>query len=79
MKHPGENIRKQLDIHEMTQVDLAERMGVTYQRVNEILNGKRGISADTALRLEEVFPGTAAGAWMRIQADYDLHRARIAE
>ena len=58
----------------MGQVEAARRLGVSLNRLNEIVLGKRGITADTALRLAELL-NTSAQLWMRLQADWDLHQA----
>jgi len=55
------------------QADAARRLGVSLNRLNEIILGKRGISADTALRLARLL-NTSPQFWMRLQADWDLHR-----
>ena len=56
------------------QVDAARRLGISLNRLNEIVLGKRGITADTALRLARLLK-TSPQFWMRLQADWDLHRA----
>ena len=56
------------------QVDAAHRLGISLNRLNEIVLGKRGISADTALRLGRLLK-TSPQFWMRLQADWDLHEA----
>jgi antitoxin HigA-1 len=56
------------------QVDAARRLGISLNRLNEIVLGKRGITADTALRLSR-FLKTSPQLWMRLQADWDLHQA----
>jgi addiction module HigA family antidote len=56
------------------QVKAAEKLGVSLNRLNEIVLGKRGITADTALRLAK-FLKTSPQLWMRLQADWDLHQA----
>jgi antitoxin HigA-1 len=56
------------------QVAAARRLGISLNRLNEIVLGKRAITADTALRLGR-FLKTSAQLWMRLQADWDLHRA----
>ena len=56
------------------QVEAARRLGISLNRLNEIVLGKRAITADTALRLGR-FLKTSAQLWMRLQADWDLHRA----
>jgi addiction module HigA family antidote len=58
----------------MTQGELARRLGISRRRLNELLNGRRGISADTALRLAMYF-GTDPWLWSSWQASFDLHQA----
>ena len=75
--HPGEilleEFMKPLGI---SQYRLAKDLGVPAMRVNKIVHEKRGISADTALRLSRYF-GTSAEFWMNIQSHYDVEMARI--
>jgi len=56
------------------QLETARRLGISLNRLNEIVLGKRGITADTALRLAR-FLKTSPQLWMRLQADWDLHQA----
>ena len=56
------------------QVEAARRLRISLNRLNEIVLGKRGISADTALRLGRLLK-TSPQFWMRLQADWDLHQA----
>jgi addiction module HigA family antidote len=63
---------------EITQRELANGIRVPYQRVNELINGKRGITPSTALRLAKFF-GTTPGFWMNLQLRWDLYRTQIAE
>jgi addiction module HigA family antidote len=56
------------------QVEAARQLGISLNRLNEIVLGKRGISADTALRLGRLLK-TSPQFWMRLQADWDLHEA----
>ena len=56
------------------QLETAKRLGVSLNRLNEIVLGKRGITADTALRLARLLK-TSPQLWMRLQADWDLHEA----
>ena len=56
------------------QVEAARRLGISLNRLNEIVLGKRGISADTALRLGRMLK-TSPQFWMRLQADWDLQQA----
>lgn len=76
--HPGEvlleEFLKPLDI---SQNRLARAMGVPPRRINEIVHGKRAVSADTAIRLSRAL-GTSEQFWMGLQADYDLEKARKA-
>jgi antitoxin HigA-1 len=58
----------------ITQHKLAVSIGVPPRRINEIVHGKRGITADTALRLAKYF-GTSAEFWINLQSHYDLDRA----
>ena len=77
--HPGEMLREEfLMPMGITQRELADGIGVPYQRINEMINGKRGVTPSTALRLEKYF-GTTAGFWMNLQLRWDLYRAQKAE
>jgi addiction module HigA family antidote len=58
----------------MTQVEAARELGMSANRLNELVLGKRGVTADTALRLARRFQ-TTPQFWMHLQADWDLHRA----
>lgn len=62
----------------ISQTEAARGMGVSLNRVSEIVLGKRAITADTALRLGRFFK-TSPQLWMRLQADWDLHRAILKE
>jgi addiction module HigA family antidote len=59
----------------LTQRDLADGVHVPYQRVNELVNGRRGITPGTALRLGKFF-GMSAGFWMNLQIRWDLYHAQ---
>lgn len=77
--HPGEMLLEEfLNPMGLTQRELADAIGVPYQRVNEIVNGRRGITPSTALRLAQFF-GTSTGFWMNGQMRWDLYHARVAE
>ncbi len=73
--HPGEilleDFMKPLGL---SQYRLAMDIGVTPIRISQIVNGKRAITVDTALRLGRYF-GTSAAVWLRLQVRYDLERA----
>jgi len=76
--HPGEILLEEfLKPMELSQNALARTIGVPPRRINEIVLGKRGITADTAIRLAKHF-GTSEQFWMGLQADYDLEQARKA-
>lgn len=73
--HPGEMLRKEfLEPLGMTQTELAGRIGVSWPRVNELVNGKRGVTPDTALRLSRLF-GTSVEFWLDGQRNWDLWHA----
>ena len=75
--HPGEILSEEfLKPMSLSQNRLALALGVPARRINEIVLEKRGISADTALRLSAYF-GNSADFWLGIQMDYDLDTARI--
>lgn len=62
----------------ITQRELANAINVPYQRVNEIINGRRGITPSTALRLSKVF-GVSPDFWMNIQLRWDIYFAKQSE
>lgn len=74
--HPGEVVLQEFLVPmELSQNALARAIGVPPRRVNEIVLGKRSITADTALRLAKAL-GTTEGFWLGLQADYDIEEAR---
>jgi antitoxin HigA-1 len=76
--HPGEILLEEFLLPmNVSQNSLARATGVPPRRINEIVLGKRGVTADTALRLAVAF-GTSEGFWLGLQADYDLEEAREA-
>lgn len=77
--HPGEMLLEEfLKPMALTQRQLADAINVPYQRVNEIVRGKRGVTPSTALRLSKFF-GTSADFWMNLQLRWDLFRAQQTE
>ena len=62
----------------ISQRDLANAIHLPYQRVNELVNQKRGVTPSTALRLAKFF-GMSADFWLNLQVRWDLYRARSAE
>src|SRR5215510_7933965 len=76
--HPGEILLEDfLKPMQLSQYYLAQAIGVPPRRINEIVHGKRGITADTALRLGRFF-GMEAQFWMNLQTRYDLETTREA-
>ena len=72
---PGEILLEEyLKPHGLGQLEAAQRLGISLNRLNEIVLAKRGITADTALRLAKLLK-TSPQLWMRLQADWDLHQA----
>jgi addiction module HigA family antidote len=76
--HPGETILEDvLKPLDMSVNQLAKHLGVTATRLNDIVRGRRGITADTALRLSQ-YLGTSAEFWLGLQLEYDLRITRQA-
>ncbi|MBI5814866.1 MAG: HigA family addiction module antidote protein [Nitrospinae bacterium] len=75
VEHPGIILREEyLEPLGITQTQLARETGISYLRVNELVNGKRGITPDTAMRLAR-YLGTSAQYWMNWQSAFDLQKA----
>ena len=73
--HPGEMLQEEfLKPLGISQVQLAKLIGVSYPRVNELIHGKRGMTPDTALRLERLL-GMEAHFWLNLQLVWDLYHA----
>lgn len=73
--HPGEMLLEEfLKPLNISQTDFAHRIGVSYPRLNEIVNGKRGVTPDTALRLAQVL-NMPADFWLTLQQNWDLWHA----
>jgi addiction module HigA family antidote len=73
--HPGEILLEDfLMPHDMSQTDLARRLGISFPRVNEIINGRRGVTPDTAIRLARLL-GTTPEFWLNGQLEWDLWHA----
>ena len=69
--HPGRILKREMKTRELSANKLALALRVPSGRITQILNGKRGISAETALRLSRYF-GNSAQFWMNLQSRYDL-------
>ena len=77
--HPGEMLLEEfLKPMGLTQRELAEAIHVPYQRINEIVNARRGITPSTALRLARFF-GSSEGFWMNLQLRWELYHAQREE
>ncbi len=77
--HPGEMLLEEfLKPMGISQLQLAREIKVPYQRVNELVNRRRGITPATALRLSRLF-GNTADFWMNLQLRWDLYRAQTKE
>ena len=77
--HPGEMLLEEFLIPmNLTQRDLADAIHVPYQRINEIVNGRRGVTPSTALRLSKFF-GMSADFWLNLQLRWDLFQAQQSE
>ncbi len=72
--HPGETLRDDLDALAMSAAELARRIDVPTNRITEILNGRRAVTGDTALRLGRFF-GTSGEFWLNLQKLYELRLA----
>jgi addiction module HigA family antidote len=73
--HPGEHLAEELKELNMSAAELARQLDVPTNRVTEILNGRRAITGDTALRLAHFF-GTTAEFWLNLQSLYELRIAQ---
>ena len=74
--HPGEVLLEEfLKPLGLSQMDLQKHTGWTYAKINEIVNGKRGISAKTALAFSDIFK-TSPEFWLNLQANYDIYNAK---
>jgi HTH-type transcriptional regulator / antitoxin HigA len=74
---PGEYLQEEIEARKLSQKELARRMGRPLNAINEIINGKKAITAETALQLEEVMPEIPARFWLNLETDFQLTRALI--
>jgi len=74
---PGEYLAEEIGARSITQKELAKRMRRPLNAINEIINGKKAITAETALQLEAVMPEIPARFWLNLETDYQLTRALI--
>lgn len=73
--HPGEMLKDELQARGLSQRKFVGIIGMPYTAFNEIINGKRSITTDTALKIEAA-TGIAADLWLGLQADYNMQTAR---
>ncbi|MTW19835.1 HigA family addiction module antitoxin [Allochromatium palmeri] len=77
--HPGEMLKEEfLEPMQISQRDLANAIHVPYQKINELVNRKRGVTPSIALRLAKFF-GVSADFWLNLQVRWDLYRAQSLE
>lgn len=74
--HPGEILREELETLGLSANMLSKRLGVPVNRITAILQGRRSVTANTALRLARFF-GTSPQVWMNLQKTYELRREEI--
>ncbi len=76
---PGEYLAEEIAARGLSQKELARCMGRPLNALNEIINGKKAITAETALQLEEVMPEIPARFWLNLEIDYRLNKALISK
>jgi HTH-type transcriptional regulator / antitoxin HigA len=76
---PGEYLLEEIEARRISQKELARRMGRPLNTINEIINGKKSITAATALQLEAVMPEIPARFWLNLETDFQLTNALIAK
>jgi len=74
---PGEYLEEEIEARGISQKELARRMGRPLNAINEIINGKKSVTAETALQLEEVMPEIPARFWLNMETDYQLTKALV--
>ncbi len=76
---PGEYLAEEIEARGISQKELARRMRRPLNAINEIINGKKAITAETALQLEEAMPQIPARFWLNLETDYQLTKALISK
>ncbi|MCH8226293.1 MAG: HigA family addiction module antidote protein [Chloroflexi bacterium] len=74
---PGEYLAEEIEARKLSQKELARLMGRPANTINEIINGKKAITAETALQLEAVMQEIPARFWLNLETDYQLTKALI--
>lgn len=69
---PGKYLKEELVARNISQEEIARRLGMPLNTINEIIKGKKTITAETALQLEEVMPALPARFWLYLQSDFEL-------
>jgi HTH-type transcriptional regulator/antitoxin HigA len=75
--YPGEYLAEEIEARGISQKELAKRMGRPINTINEIINGKKAITAETAVQLEGVMPEIPARFWLNLETDYQLTKVLI--
>jgi addiction module HigA family antidote len=76
--HPGKYLKDELVAQHLSHTEFARRMGMSLNAINQIINGKKAITAETALKLEEVLPIFRAEDWLNIQSTFQIAEALAA-
>src|SRR5262245_25044779 len=76
--HPGMLLEQELEFHHLSQADFARRIARTPKLVSEIISGKNPVEPETAIQFERVL-GIGADVWLRMEAQYQLYKARTVE
>ena len=74
---PGEYLAEEIAVRGLSQKELAKRMERPVNAINEIINGKKAITAETALQFESVMPEIPARFWLNLETDYQLTKALL--
>jgi HTH-type transcriptional regulator/antitoxin HigA len=74
---PGEYLAEEIKARGISQTELAKRMGRPLNAINEIINGKKAITAETALQLEGAMPEIPARFWLNLETDYQLTKVLL--
>jgi len=74
---PGEYLAEEIEVRGISQRELAKRMQRPVISINEIINGKKSVTAETALQLEAVMPEIPARFWLNLETDYQLTKALV--
>ena len=73
--HPGEVLKEEIECRGISQKELSRQTGIPYTALNEVLNGKRGITTEYALLIEAAL-GIESSFWLRMQTDYNIQTTK---